>query len=63
MDGRVLSEAFVGSGNEMPKFETEIMRAKTEFGTKVWQQYLKVSKVGANRYYDEGNAGTGPEER
>jgi hypothetical protein len=60
MDGRVLREAFVDE-KALPKVETQVMRAKREVGTKVWQQYLKVSTVEGRRYYDEGNAGAGPE--
>jgi arylsulfatase A-like enzyme len=65
MDGRVLSEAFVDHKDaESPKSETTIMKAKRDLGNnKVWQQYLKVTTVGKQRYYDEGNAGPGPEGR
>ena len=40
------------------------MKTKRDLeGGKVWQQYLKVTTLGKQRYYDEGNAGSGPEGR
>jgi hypothetical protein len=62
MDGRVLEEAFIGAPVEGPKVETSLMQAKRDLGdNKAWQQYLKVSKVGKQTYYDEGNVGAEPE--
>jgi len=59
MDGRVLEEGFVGAAAEGPKVETSVMEAKRDLGdNKAWQQYLKVSKVGKQAYFDEGNVGT-----
>ena len=62
MDGRVLEEAFTGAPAEGPKVETSTMEAKRDLeDKKVWQQYLKVSKVGKQIYYDEGNVGAPPQ--
>jgi hypothetical protein len=65
MDGRVLNEAFIDHKDaESPKAETTVMKTKRDLGAnKVWQQYLKVTTLGKQRYYDEGNAGPGPEGR
>lgn len=61
MDGRVLDEAFVAAPAEGPKVETSTLEAKRDLGdNKSWQQYLKVSKVGKQTYYDEGNVGAPP---
>jgi arylsulfatase A-like enzyme len=60
MDGRVLSEAMVDA-KDVPKATTEVMKAKRDLGGRAWQQYLKVSTVEGRRYFDEGNAGAGPE--
>jgi arylsulfatase A-like enzyme len=61
MDGRVLEEAFTGAPEHGPKVETSIMQANRAQGDKNWQQYLKISKVGNQTYYDEGNVGAPPE--
>jgi arylsulfatase A-like enzyme len=62
MDGRVLREAYVDAKDtDVPQVETTILRAKRQLDKKLWQQYLKVSKVGNLTYLDEGNAGAGPE--
>jgi arylsulfatase A-like enzyme len=62
LEGRVLEEAMVGQKNaESPKVETTVIKAERALGDKTWRQYLKVSTVGDRRYYDEGNAGAGPE--
>ncbi|MDB5319678.1 MAG: hypothetical protein JWN40_1309 [Phycisphaerales bacterium] len=63
MDGRVLSEAMADSKGEAPKVTSQVMQAKSETAAagRAWQQYLKVSTVEGRRYYDEGNAGAGPE--
>jgi hypothetical protein len=60
MDGRVLGEAFADA-KDAPKVETEVMHATRKLGTREWKQYLKVSRVGKQSYYDEGNQGEGPE--
>jgi arylsulfatase A-like enzyme len=62
MDGRVLSEAFVDAkDSDTPKVETTVLRAQRQLEKKLWQQYLKISKVGNLTYLDEANAGAGPE--
>lgn len=62
MDGRVLEEAFIDTKAQAPKVETTTLQAKRDLGdNKSWQQYLKVSKVGKQTYYDEGNVGAPPE--
>lgn len=65
MDGRVLSEALADAKTaQPPKVETKVMTATRRVGTHDWKQYLKVTTVnGKQRYYDEGNAGAGPEAR
>jgi arylsulfatase A-like enzyme len=60
LDGRVLSEA-LADAKDAPKVTTEVMKAKRDVDGRAWQQYLKVSTVEGRRYYDEGNAGAGPE--
>jgi arylsulfatase A-like enzyme len=59
MDGRVLEEALAGS-TAAPKVESETLQASATAGGRTWQQYLKVSRVGTQTYYLEGNAGTPP---
>jgi arylsulfatase A-like enzyme len=59
MDGRVLEEALAGS-TAAPKVENETLQASATAGGRTWQQYLKVSRVGTQTYYLEGNAGTPP---
>jgi arylsulfatase A-like enzyme len=53
MDGRVLREAMVGG--EPPKVEQETYRASRDIGTRHWEQYLTVSRVGSVLYFDQGN--------
>jgi predicted AlkP superfamily pyrophosphatase or phosphodiesterase len=55
MDGRILSEAMVGGASAKLKAETETMEATNDFPIGKWRQYLKVSRVGATIYLDEGN--------
>jgi arylsulfatase A-like enzyme len=61
LDGRVLREALVEEKGEAPKAETQVMRATRDVGSKKWAQYLMVSTVEGRRFFDEGNAGAGPE--
>jgi arylsulfatase A-like enzyme len=64
MDGRVLSEAFVVAREaDVPAVETTVLTAKRQLEKKLWQQYLKISRVGNLTYLDEANAGAGPEGR
>jgi arylsulfatase A-like enzyme len=62
MDGRVLREAFAGAKeSDIPQVETTVLHAQRQLDKKLWQQYLKISKVGNLTYLDEGNAGANPE--
>ena len=58
MDGRVLTEALVGSELAPMKPERETVEASRDLGFRVWHQYLTFSRVGAVVYYDEGNGET-----
>ena len=65
MDGRVLSEAMAG-GNQIPaagKMETKTIEAKKDFTTGKWRQSLRISRVGATIYLDEGNGVFTPKEK
>jgi arylsulfatase A-like enzyme len=55
MDGRVLHEALVRSKTVPPAPDVKTLEAKRDVGLFRWEQYLKVSSVGATRYFDEGN--------
>ena len=55
MDGRVLSEAFVGNEVVPLKAEHETFQASRDLGFRHWRQSLTVSRVGGVLYYDEGN--------
>jgi arylsulfatase A-like enzyme len=57
MDGRVLLEAMPGHVLGR-KVSQEVLRAENP--ATGWTQYLKVSRVGATEYFDEGNRGNGP---
>jgi arylsulfatase A-like enzyme len=57
MDGRILSEAMI-NGDPTPaglKPETKTIEAKKDLPTGTWRQKLKISRVGATTYLDEGN--------
>jgi arylsulfatase A-like enzyme len=56
LDGRVLLEAMPGHRLGRKVSQT-VLQAKNP--DTAWSQYLKVSKVGATEYFDEGNPGTG----
>ncbi len=55
MDGRVLTEAMVGSVPQTPIPTRETLTASRDIGFRHWQQALTVSRVGAAVYFDEGN--------
>jgi predicted AlkP superfamily pyrophosphatase or phosphodiesterase len=62
MDGRVLSEAMV-SVDQVPaagKTEAKTIEAKKDFATGIWQQSLRISRVGSTIYLDEGNGAFAP---
>jgi predicted AlkP superfamily pyrophosphatase or phosphodiesterase len=56
MNGRVLAEAMNAPGLDTPKPETTRMEVKMATPGGERKQYLKISKVGATEYIDEGNA-------
>ena len=60
MDGRVLHEALAHSTVKPPTPETETLKASRNIGLFQWQQYLKFTRVGNTRYFDEGNGQSGP---
>ncbi len=59
MDGRVLFEALVGDENERAaanlRTETRTIDCHRDLPGGVWQQSLKISRVGSTVYLDEGN--------
>jgi arylsulfatase A-like enzyme len=55
MDGRVLTEAMVGSTNAPAKPDRQTLEASRDLGFRLWHQYLTFSRVGSVAYYDEGN--------
>jgi predicted AlkP superfamily pyrophosphatase or phosphodiesterase len=54
-DGRVLTEAMVGSDPPPAKPEQEILESTKDLGFRTWHQYLKLTRVGSTLYLDEGN--------
>ena len=55
MDGRVLHEALLSSGQTPPKPVTKTIEAKRTIGFINWRQTLKFTEVGPAIYFDEGN--------
>jgi arylsulfatase A-like enzyme len=57
MDGRILSEAMINGDPATAglKPETKTIEAKKDLPTGTWRQKLKISRVGATTYLDEGN--------
>ena len=55
MDGRALTEAFVGGAAPTGKPETKTLEATREVGLRRWHQYLKTTTYGGAFYVDEGN--------
>jgi arylsulfatase A-like enzyme len=64
IDGRILSEAMMGSRNgdlessepaPSPKPETKTLEAKKHFPSGIWRQSLQTSRAGSTIYLDEGN--------
>src|SRR6202011_1643836 len=45
MDGRVLSEAMIKTGNETWKPETQAIEARKSFSSGTWRQSLKISRI------------------
>lgn len=59
-DGRLLEEALVDG--KAPTSQTQVITASKTVGEgKVFESYIKFTKVGDNVYFDEGNRGRGPE--
>jgi arylsulfatase A-like enzyme len=57
MDGRVLTEAMTGQGEDQPKAAEEKIEATQEFTDGTWRQYLSQARVGTTIYLSEGNGG------
>lgn len=55
MDGRVLSEAFVGAPPVTDAPEIQTLTSDMKNAEYSWHQYLKVSKYAGAVYFDEGN--------
>ena len=55
LDGRVLYEAMQGEVPPTPEVKEEKLEACRDFGFRRWQQHLKITRVGAVVYFDEGN--------
>ena len=55
LDGRVMTEALVGSSLEKLKPEQKTVEASRDLGLFRWRQYLKFTTVGKAIYFDEGN--------
>jgi arylsulfatase A-like enzyme len=55
MDGRVLTEAMVGTPAPEQKALAETSDATREMSTGTWYQWLRQSRVGSTIYLDEGN--------
>ena len=61
LDGRILSEALVNGDTAPATAEAETVEASRPVKGGTWRQYLRVSKVGATVYIDEGNGAFSPE--
>ncbi|MBI5387519.1 MAG: alkaline phosphatase family protein [Verrucomicrobia bacterium] len=57
MDGRVLTEALAAVGTPEAQPETTVINATRDLGWLRWKQYLKLTRLGATTYIDEGNGG------
>ena len=55
MDGRVLNEALVHSSHAAPEPHTELLESTLNHGSTRWHQYLRITRIGATTYFDEGN--------
>jgi predicted AlkP superfamily pyrophosphatase or phosphodiesterase len=54
-DGRVLVEAMTNSNVAPPKPKSETIDAAREWPQGTWRQSIRISRVGATTYIDEGN--------
>ena len=55
MDGRILQEALVGDGTHVLAPESTTLKAACDVGFRHWEQYLKLTKMGNQVYFDEGD--------
>lgn len=55
MDGRVLTEAFTGATQPAVQPATRTIEATCDVGNKRWRQYLRLTTLGTQTYFDEGN--------
>jgi hypothetical protein len=55
LDGRILSEAMVGSNIAPAKPESQTIQATRELAAGTWHQSIQISRVGSTTYLDEGN--------
>jgi hypothetical protein len=55
LDGRILSEAMVGSNIARAKFESQTIHATRQLAAGTWHQFIQISRVGSTTYLDEGN--------
>jgi predicted AlkP superfamily pyrophosphatase or phosphodiesterase len=60
MDGRVLAEALGKS--QSAKAETKTLETSKKFSGGIWQQRLKISRVGSTIYLDEGDGNFQPKQ-
>ncbi len=58
MDGRVLTEAFVGGSAPAGQPVTKTVETTRDLGLREWKQYLKTTTFGGAFYIDEGNGGS-----
>jgi len=63
LDGRILSEAMIGSNITPPKAESETIEATCGLAAGTWRQSIRISRVGSTIYLDEGNGGFVPKGR
>ena len=55
LDGRILSEAMVGSSVTPPEPKSETVTATRKLPAGTWRQSIQISRVGSTTYIDEGN--------
>jgi hypothetical protein len=55
IEGRVLTEALVGSAAPAEHPRTQTLEASRDLGGVIWRQYLKVTTLSGRLYIDEGN--------
>ena len=60
MDGRVLTEALIGSQSKIKSFQANRLEATHEHERFAWHQYLNVTELDGVVYFDEGNGHATP---